>query len=53
MLGGADDIAEIVSCLSKNDAYATFFTVGDWVKKYPEAIKLIKEAGLEIRKSLF
>ena len=40
MLGGADDIPDIVSCLSNNNAHATFFTVGDWVKKYPEAIKL-------------
>lgn len=49
MLGGADDIPDIVSCLSNNNVHATFFAVGDFVKKYPEAIKLIKDAGLEVR----
>lgn len=51
MHGGADDIPDIVSCLSNNDVCATFFTVGDWAKKYPEAMETLQEAGMTIRKS--
>lgn len=45
---GADDIDSIIETLNKNDVKATFFTVGDWVKKYPEAVKSLSEADMEI-----
>lgn len=48
---GADDISDIVSTLTNNGVYATFFTVGDWVKKHPDAVNILSEAEMEIRKS--
>ena len=45
---GADDIPDIINILAKNDVKATFFTVGSWVKKYPDAVKALHEAGMEI-----
>ena len=47
----ADDIDSILETLQKNNTKITFFMVGDWVDKYPEAVKKINEAGHEIRKS--
>lgn len=45
---GADDIDTIIEILEANDVYATFFTVGDWVKKYPDAVKNLYDSGMEI-----
>ena len=47
----ADDIDKILEVLKHNDVKITFFMVGDWIEKYPEAVKKIYEAGQEIRKS--
>jgi len=44
-----DDIDKILEILKANDVKVTFFMVGDWVEKYPEAVKKIHEAGMEIR----
>ena len=44
----ADDIDSILETLKKNDIHITFFLVGNWVDKYPEAVKKIAEAGHEI-----
>ena len=44
----ADDIDLILNTLQKENVKVTFFMVGDWVKKYPEAVKKIYEAGHEI-----
>lgn len=44
----ADDIDLILETLSKHDCHVTFFMVGDWVAKYPEAVKKIYDAGHEI-----
>lgn len=44
----ADDIDSILDTLSKNKVHITFFMVGDWVDKYPDAVKKIHEAGHEI-----
>ncbi len=46
----ADDIDSILETLSKHNVKITFFMVGDFVKKYPEAVKKVNEAGHEIRK---
>lgn len=51
MLGGANDIPDIINILTANNVKATFFTVGDWVKEFPEEIKKLSDAGMEIRKS--
>ena len=47
----ADDIDLILETLDKHQVKLTLFMVGDWVDKYPEAVKKIAEAGHEIRKS--
>ena len=44
----ADDIDNILETLKNNDVHITFFMVGEWVDKYPEAVKKIYEAGHEI-----
>ena len=44
----ADDIDHILKTLEENDVKITFFMVGDWVDKYPEAVKKISDAGHEI-----
>lgn len=46
-----DDIDKILEVLKNNNVRITFFMVGDWIDKYPEAVKKINEAGQEIRKS--
>lgn len=45
----ADDIDSILETLSKHNVHITFFMVGDFVQKYPEAVKKISDAGHEIR----
>ena len=44
----ADDIDKILDILQQNNVKITFFMVGDWIEKYPEAVKKIYEAGHEI-----
>ena len=44
----ADDIDSILSTLKKHNVKITFFMVGDWVDKYPDAVKKISDAGHEI-----
>lgn len=44
----ADDIDSILKTLEENNTKITFFMVGDWIEKYPEAVKKIQEAGHEI-----
>ena len=34
----ADDIDSILATLEKHKVHITFFMVGDWVDKYPEAV---------------
>ena len=43
----ADDIDRILETLEKNEVKITFFIVGEWAEKYPEAVKKIYE-GHEI-----
>ncbi|MGI6084367.1 MAG: polysaccharide deacetylase family protein [Acetivibrionales bacterium] len=45
---GADDIPNILDILDKYKAKGTFFIVGIWAKKYPDAVKLISDRGHEI-----
>lgn len=44
----ADDIDKILEILKNNNVKITFFVVGEWVDKYPEAVKKMSEAGHEI-----
>ena len=45
----ADDIDSILKTLKDNNIKITFFMVGDWVDKFPEAVKKIYDEGHEIR----
>lgn len=45
---GADDIPSIIDTLETNDVKATFFTVGTWVDKFPDAVKSLSQANMEI-----
>ena len=44
----AEDIDKILEILEENNVKITFFIVGDWIEKYPEAVKKVYEAGHEI-----
>lgn len=44
----ADDIDLILETLTKNQVKATFFMVGDWIEKFPDAVNKIYESGNEI-----
>lgn len=44
----ADDVDSILQTLKDNNVKITFFMVGDWVDKFPEAVKKISDAGHEI-----
>ncbi len=44
----ADDIDSILKTLEENQVKITFFMVGDWIEKFPEAVKKINDAGHEI-----
>ena len=46
-----EEKSKVLEVLNQNNVKITFFMVGDWVDKYPEAAKKINEAGQEIRKS--
>lgn len=45
---GADDIGNILSTLKKENVKASFFLVGEWMKKYPEQVKAIAANGHDI-----
>lgn len=44
----ADDIDSILETLNNNNTKITFFMVGDWIEKFPDAVKKIYDAGHEI-----
>ncbi len=45
---GADKTNNIVSILKEYGVTATFFMVGFWAEDYPDMVRLIDEAGIEI-----
>ena len=45
---GAEDTQLLIDILGKYSVTATFFVVGDWVEKYPEAVKALADAGHEV-----
>ena len=45
---GADDTQTLIDILGKYNVTATFFVVGDWVDKYPDAVKALSSAGHEV-----
>ncbi len=45
---GAQDIPDILQILRQYNVRATFFVVGTWAEKYPEAVKMIHDAGHDL-----
>lgn len=45
---GADKTQGILDLLKEYNAKGTFFLVGFWAEKYPDMVKAINEAGIEI-----
>lgn len=45
---GNEDTTELISILQSYNVKATFFLVGEWVDKYPESVKELSDAGMEV-----
>ena len=45
---GAEDTPTLIKILGDYNVKTTFFVVGDWVDKYPDAVKALSDAGHEI-----
>ena len=45
---GNEDTQMLIDILAKYDVKATFFLVGHWVNKYPESVKALHDAGMEV-----
>ncbi len=45
---GAEDTPTLIKILNKYHVHATFFVVGQWVDKYPDAVKALSDAGNEV-----
>ncbi|MBQ9765179.1 MAG: polysaccharide deacetylase family protein [Lachnospiraceae bacterium] len=45
---GNEDTAELLKILDEHNVKVTFFFTGEWMKKYPEDVKTIHEAGHDI-----
>ena len=45
---GADKTLNIIEILKEHNASATFFLVGFWVEEYPEMVKALSDANIEI-----
>ncbi len=45
---GADDIPVILNILKEKNVKATFFLVGEWVRRNPEETKMIAEQGHDV-----
>ena len=46
---GCDDTNQLIEILKEHNVPATFFVVGAWVDKYPEAVKALHNAGHQIQ----
>jgi len=45
---GNEDTEDLINILNSYNIKATFFLVGDWVDRYPESVKQLHDAGMEI-----
>ena len=45
---GNEDTQQLIDILDQYDVTATFFLVGEWVDKYPESVRALYDAGMEI-----
>ena len=46
---GNEDTQQLIDILAQYNIKATFFIVGDWVRKYPESVKALSDAGHSIQ----
>ncbi len=46
---GCDDTQTLIDILAEYEVPATFFIVGQWVQRYPEAVKMLSDAGHSIQ----
>lgn len=45
---GSDDIPDILDTLERENIKATFFIIGHWAKKFPDAVRAISEKGHDV-----
>lgn len=45
---GDEDTGEILTTLKDHEVRATFFMVGDWIRKYPDLVKRISDEGHDV-----
>lgn len=45
---GNEDTQTLIDILTSHDVRSTFFLVGGWVDKYPESVKALADAGMEV-----
>ena len=45
---GNEDTQTLIDTLERYNVKATFFLVGEWTDKYPESVKALADAGMEI-----
>lgn len=45
---GNEDTQQLIDILNQYNVKATFFLVGDWVDRYPESVKQLHDAGMEL-----
>lgn len=45
---GNEDTQMLIDILNDHNVKATFFLVGDWVERYPESVKALSDAGMEV-----
>ncbi len=45
---GNEDTEQLIEILNKYNVKATFFLVGEWVDKYPESVKQLSDAGMDV-----
>lgn len=45
---GNEDTGMLIEILNRYNVKATFFLVGDWVDRYPESVRQLHQAGMEL-----
>lgn len=45
---GNEDTQTLIDILQHYNVKATFFLVGDWVDRYPESVKALSDAGMDV-----
>jgi peptidoglycan/xylan/chitin deacetylase (PgdA/CDA1 family) len=45
---GNEDTERLIDIFEKYDVRVTFFVVGEWVDKYPESVRALRDAGHEV-----